>query len=80
MIIRDSINSSVSLLKRNIKESIKFYEIPYGAKTRQQKVSLRKNFVTCFQIMVKLLLAKVAVKISSLTENFIIFCRRNIYQ
>ena len=80
MIIRDSFNVSVSLLKRNIKELVKFYEIPCGAKTRQQKVSQRKNFVTCFQIMVKFLLTKVAVKISSLAENFIKFCRQNICQ
>ena len=80
VIIRGSIISSLSSLKRNIKELVKFYEIPYGKKLRRQKVSPRKNFVTCFQIMLKLLLTKVTVKISSLAENFIKFCRRNIYQ
>ena len=79
-IIRGSINSSVSPLERNIKDLVKFYEIPYGKKLRQQKVSLRKNFVTFFQIMFKLVLTKVGVNISSLAQNFIKFCWRNIYQ
>ena len=50
MIIRGSINSSVSLLKRSIKELVKLYEIPYGKKFCQQIVLLKKNFVTCFQL------------------------------
>ena len=79
-IICGSINSSLSPLKRNIMELVRFYEIPYGKKRRWQNVSPRKNLVTCFQIMVKLLLTKVAVKMSSLAENFIKFCRRNIYR
>ena len=79
-IIRGSINSSLSPLKRNIKELVKFYEIPYVKKLLRQKVSMRKNFVTCFQIMVKLLLTKVAVRISLLAENFIKFCQWNIYR
>ena len=78
-IIRGRINSSLSPLKRNIKELAKFYEIPYG-KNFVGKVLSRKSFVTCFQIMVKLLLTKVTVKISSLPENFIKFCWRDIYQ
>ena len=80
MIIQGSINSSVSLLKRNIKELVKLNEIPYGKKVCQQIVLLKKNFVTCFQIMVKLPLTKVMVKMSSLAENFIKFCQQNIYQ
>ena len=79
-IIRGSINSFLSPLKRNIKELVKFYEIPYLKKLLRQKVSTRKNFVTWFQIMVKLLLTKVAVRISLLAENFIKFCQWNIYR
>ena len=79
-IIRGSVNSSLNPLQRNIKELVNFYEIPYGKKLGRQKVSLRKKIVTCFQIMVKLLLTKVAVKISSLAGNFIKFYRQNIYR
>ena len=74
-IIRGSINSSLSPLKINIRELVKFYQMPYGKKLRRQKVSPRKKFVTYFQIIVKLLLTKVAVKISSLAENYIKFCK-----
>ena len=70
-IICGSINSSLSPLKRNIKELVK---------PCWEKVSPRKSFVTCFQIMVKLLLTKVIVKIFSLAENVIKFCRQGIYQ
>ena len=81
MIIGSSINSSVSLLKRSIKELVKLYEILYGKKVCQQIVLLKKkNFVICFQIMVKLPLTNVMVKMSSLAENFIKFCQQNIYQ
>ena len=76
-IICGSINWSLSPLKRNIKELVKFYEIPYVKKLLRQKVSTRKNFVTCFQIMVKLLLTKVTVRISLLAENSIKFCQLN---
>ena len=58
-IICGPFNSSLSPLKRNIKELVKFYEIHYGEKICRQKV------ITCFQIMVKLLLSKVAVNILS---------------
>ena len=80
MIIGSSVNSSVSLLKRSIKELVKLYEILYDKKVCQQIVLLKKKFVTCFQIMVKLPLTKVMVKMSSLAENFIKLCQQNIYQ
>ena len=79
-IIHGSINSSVSLLKRSIKELVKLYEILYGKKVCQQIVLLKKKIVTCLQIMVKLPLTKVMVKMSSLAENFIKLCQQNIYQ
>ena len=62
-IIHGSFNSSLSPLKRNIKELVKFWEIHYREKICWQKV------VTCFQIMVKLLLSKVAVNILSNFAN-----------
>ena len=80
VVICGLINSSLSPMKRNIKELVKFYGIPYWKKLSRQKVSPRKNFITCFQIMTKLLLTKVVVKISLLAENFIKFCWWNIYR
>ena len=62
-IICSSFNSFLSPLKRNIKELVKFCEIHYKEKICRQKV------VTCFQIMVKLLLTKVAVNILSNFAN-----------
>ena len=44
MIIRGSINPSVSLLKKNIKELVKLYEILYGKRVCQQIVWLKKKF------------------------------------
>ena len=46
MIIGGSINSSVSLLKRSIKELVKLYEILYGKKVCQQIVLLKKKILS----------------------------------